>query len=192
MLRRLTVVVWSELKPQYSGLRLSACQPRRKGVTVRPSLLARWSHDLLLRTAKFFSMPSRCAQPASSSPPNHGSRFGSATGLNQEKMVFDSLTMPGGYKRSGDETVSLTPVHFLSLVRLQLPPGIIRCRCQLHGEFKELLPSFEVGQTSQSSRYRVTRFVVPKRNLFPEFPASPRQGGEMIRTIPRPQECSTR
>src|SRR4029077_17003450 len=49
---------------------------------------------------------------ASSSPPNHGSRFGSATGLNQEKMVFDSLTMPGGYKRSADETVSLPPGSF--------------------------------------------------------------------------------
>src|SRR5260221_11695285 len=37
-------------------------------------------------------------------------------------------------------TVSLTLlVHFLSLVRLQLPPGIIRCRCQLHGEFEEVL-----------------------------------------------------
>jgi hypothetical protein len=67
-------------------------------------------------------------------------RFGSAIGLNQEKMVFDSLAIPGGYKRSADETVSLTLlVHFLSLVRLQLPPGIIRCRCQLHGEFKEVL-----------------------------------------------------
>src|SRR6266403_4636258 len=50
---------------------------------------------------------------ASSSPPNHGSRLGSATGLNQEKMVFDSLAVPGGYKRSADETVSLTLlVHF--------------------------------------------------------------------------------
>src|SRR6266403_2872385 len=84
---------------------------------------------------------------ASSSPPNHGSRLGSATGLNQEKMVFDSLAVPGGYKRSADETVSLTLlVHFLSLVRLQLPPGIIRCRCQLHGEFKEVLRLAEEEQ----------------------------------------------
>jgi hypothetical protein len=26
-----------------------------------------------------------------------------ATGLNQEKMVFDSLAVPGGYKRSAGE-----------------------------------------------------------------------------------------
>jgi hypothetical protein len=38
------------------------------------------------------------------------------------------------------------PVHFLSLVRLQLPPGIIRCRCQLHGEFRELLRLTEEEQ----------------------------------------------
>jgi hypothetical protein len=61
------------------------------------------------------------------------------TGLNQEGMLFDSLADQGGYKQSAHEPSPTLLVHFLSLVRLQLPPGIIRCRCQLHGEFKELL-----------------------------------------------------
>src|SRR5258707_5158591 len=68
------------------------------------------------------------------------------TGLNQEGMLFDSLAAPGGYKQSADEPSPTLVVHFLSLVRLQLPPGIIRCRCQLHGEIKELLRLTEEEQ----------------------------------------------
>ena len=29
------------------------------------------------------------------------------------------------------------PFIFISLIPLQLAPGIVRCRCQLHGEIKE-------------------------------------------------------
>ena len=54
-------------------------------------------------------------------------------------MVFDSLAAPGGYKRSAGEPSLTLLVHFFSLVRLRLPPGIIRCRCQPHGEFKEVV-----------------------------------------------------
>src|SRR5258707_3998829 len=63
-----------------------------------------------------------------------------ATGLNQEGMLFDSLADPGGYKPSCERRSCLTLlVHFFSPVRLQFSPGIIRCRCQLDGEIKEVI-----------------------------------------------------
>jgi hypothetical protein len=53
------------------------------------------------------------------------------------------LRMQIGMKLAGSGTfmteIHKEEFHFLSLVRIQLPPGTIRCSCQLHGEFKEVV-----------------------------------------------------
>jgi hypothetical protein len=60
------------------------------------------------------------------------------TGLNQEEMLCRFIGRSRRVQRFCGPISSLTLlVHFFSLVRLQLSGGIIRCRCQLHGEFKE-------------------------------------------------------
>jgi hypothetical protein len=75
---------------------------------------------------------------------NGGIRFKAVlmlqTMLNQEGMLFDSLADPRRVQSFSGRISSLTLlVHFFSLVRLQFSPDIIRCRCQLDGEIKEVI-----------------------------------------------------